>query len=137
MRPELNAKRKIEALERRRALIDTLIEFVRTHPESASDGRLHALANRTGLRYDYAVVRPIWEKDRVVLRLEKYLENWYQLHPYDYVWMTIMPSRIVRHDVSASPDRGTDGDIGRSTSGTYCQKTSRKKTKTSFKLLSR
>jgi len=37
MRPETKAKRKIEALERRRALIDHLIEFIRSHP-NAVDG---------------------------------------------------------------------------------------------------
>jgi hypothetical protein len=55
IRPQINCKRKIEALERRRALIDALIEFIRTHPLSVEGAHLHPLANRTGLRYDYAV----------------------------------------------------------------------------------
>lgn len=71
MRPETKAKRKIEALERRRALIDHLIEFIRTHPNAVDGADLHPLANRTGLRYDYAVIRPLWDENKngVVLRL--------------------------------------------------------------------
>ena len=104
MLPELNAKKKIIALERRRALIDALIEFIRTHPASASLGYLHPLAHRTGLRYYYAVIRPMWKDNKVVLRLEKYLEEWYVLHPEDYYWMGVSPNLIVREDVSGMTD---------------------------------
>jgi hypothetical protein len=65
MRPEAKAKRKIEALERRRALIDHMIEFIRTHPNPVDGADLHSLANRTGLRYDFAVIRPLWDKGRI------------------------------------------------------------------------
>jgi hypothetical protein len=104
MRPELNAQRKIMALERRRALIDALIDFIRTHPESASEGRLVPLAHRTGLRYDFAVIRPLWKNGHVTLRLEKYLEEWYAIHPEDNLWMEVSPNRIVRQDVTAMSD---------------------------------
>jgi hypothetical protein len=104
MRPETKAKRKIEALERRRALIDALIEFVRTHPLSVDGAQLHPLANRTGLRYDYAVIRPLWFKDRVVLRLEKWLENWYELYPDDIELMGVSKNQIACEDVSTIPD---------------------------------
>jgi hypothetical protein len=83
MRPELNAQRKILALERRRALVEALIHFIRTHPEAASEGRLVPLAHRTGLRYDFAVIRPMWKNGRVVLRLENYLEEWFAIYPED------------------------------------------------------
>jgi hypothetical protein len=43
-------------------LIDALIEFIRTHPLSVDGSRLIPLANRIGLRYDFAVIRPLWAK---------------------------------------------------------------------------
>ena len=105
MRPEIKAKRKIEALERRRSLIDALIEFIRTHPSSVDGSKLIPLANRTGLRYDFAVIRPLWAKGGVALRLEKWLEEWYELHPEDFdEFMVISPNRIVKEDVSDIPD---------------------------------
>jgi hypothetical protein len=106
MRSETKAKRKIEALERRRALIDHLIEFIRTHPNAVDGADLHPLANRTGLRYDYAVIRPLWDKNKngVVLRLEKWLENWYEQYGYDDDWMGISKTRIVNEDVTDIPD---------------------------------
>ena len=86
-------------------LIDALIEFIRTHPLSVDGAHLHPLANRTGLRYDYAVIRPLWDKDEVVLRLEKYLENWSELNPDDFEYMGVSAGRIVL--------RGRVPDIGR------------------------
>ena len=102
--PAANAKRKIDALERRRVLIEALIEFIRTHPLSVDGAHLHPLANRTGLRYDYAVIRPLWDKDEVVLRLEKYLENWSELNPDDFEYMGVSAGRIVCEDVSQISD---------------------------------
>jgi|SRR6185312_6349156 hypothetical protein len=76
MRPKLNAAHKIEALKRRKALLDALIDFVRTHPNVSSEAVLQPLHNRTGLYfYDTAIIRPLWVKDRIVLRLEKYTED--------------------------------------------------------------
>lgn len=74
---------------------ETLIQFVRV-----------PLANRTGLRYDFAIIRPLWDKARngVVLRLEKYLENWYEENPDDAEWMGINKSRVVNEDVTDIPD---------------------------------
>ncbi|MGA7293045.1 MAG: hypothetical protein WBW53_12455 [Terriglobales bacterium] len=104
MRPEIKAKRKIEALQRRRALIDALIEFIRTHPLSVDGSSLIPLANRMGLRYDFAVIRPLWAKGEVALRLEKWLEDWYDLHPEDADFMVISPNQIVKEDVSDITD---------------------------------
>jgi hypothetical protein len=103
---QAKAKRKIEALERRRALIDHLIEFIRTHPNAVDESELVPLANRTGLRYDFAVIRPLWVKDQgmVVLRLERYLEDWNEQYPDDFEYMGISKSRIVNEDVSNVPD---------------------------------
>jgi hypothetical protein len=106
MRPETNAKRKIEALERRRILIDHLIEFIRSHPNAVDGADLHPLAHRTGLRYDFAVIRPLWDKNKngVVLRLEKWLEDWEGQYGEDFEWMGISKNRIVSEDVTNIPD---------------------------------
>jgi hypothetical protein len=84
LRPELNAKKKIIALEHRKALLDALIAFVRTHPNISSDARLHPLYNRTGLYFhDAAIIRPLRVKDKVILRLEKYTEDLAYSEGYD------------------------------------------------------
>jgi len=103
MRPELNAKHKIKALERRKPLIDALIEFIRTHPNVSSDAVLQPLHNRTGLYfYDTAIIRPLWVKDKVVLRLEKYTEDWVYRDPnYDQFDTS---GRTVCEDVSQMPE---------------------------------
>jgi hypothetical protein len=103
MRPELNAKHKIKALERRKPLIDALIEFIRTHPNVSSDAVLQPLHNRTGLYfYDTAIIRPLWVKHKVVLRLEKYTEDWVYRDPnYDQFDTS---SRTVCEDVSQMPE---------------------------------
>jgi hypothetical protein len=85
VRPDLNAKHRIKALERRKTLLDALIEFIRKHPNVSSDAILQPLHNKTGLYfYDTAIIRPLWLKEKVVLRLEKYTEDWNYRYPDDY-----------------------------------------------------
>jgi division protein CdvB (Snf7/Vps24/ESCRT-III family) len=43
-------------------------------------------------------------KSGVALRLEKWLENWYDLNPEDANFMVISPNQIVKKDVSNIPD---------------------------------
>jgi hypothetical protein len=98
VRPELNAKHKIQALERRKLLIDALIAFIRTHPNISSEAVLRPLRNRTGLYfYDTAIIRPLWMKGKPVLRLEKYTETITSsegYNPFD------LDARMVCEDVS-------------------------------------
>jgi hypothetical protein len=98
VRPELNAKHKIQALKRRKALLDALIHFVRTHPNLSSGAVLRQLYNRTGLYfYDTAIIRPLWMEEKVVLRLEKYSEDLADSEDYDPF---DAESRMVYEDVS-------------------------------------
>jgi hypothetical protein len=100
VRPELNAKHKIQALKRRKALLDALIAFVRTHPNFSSKAVLRPLYNRTDLYfYDTAIIRPLWVKDKVVLRLEKYSEDGEHYDPFD------IDARMVCEDVSKMPEK--------------------------------
>jgi hypothetical protein len=63
-------------LKRRKALLDALIAFIRTHPNVSSEAVLRPLYNKTGLYfYDTAIIRPLWVRDKVLLRLEKYTED--------------------------------------------------------------
>jgi hypothetical protein len=96
MRPELALKHKIRALEQKKALFDALIAFLKKHPEVASAAVLKQLSNRTGLYFDdYALVRPMWVKDHVALRLEKFSEYWEGHEPeYD------TSKRTVSEDIS-------------------------------------
>jgi hypothetical protein len=73
MRPELNVKKKVLALERRKKQVDALIAFIKTHPLTAAEGRLFGVAHRTALLFEgYALIRPIWVEGKPALRLEKY-----------------------------------------------------------------
>ncbi len=87
-------------------MIDHLIEFVRTHPMSVDGGDLFPLAHRTGLRFDYAVIRPLWDKNKngVILRLEKWLEDWESQYGEAFEWMGVSKDRIVSEDVTNIPD---------------------------------
>lgn len=84
MRPALNAKHKITVLKRRKTLLDALIKFIRTHPNISTDAVLKPLYNRTALYFeDCALIKPMWIKDKVVLRLEKYSEELSYSEDYD------------------------------------------------------
>jgi hypothetical protein len=103
VRPELNAKHKILALERKKALLDALIDFVRTHPNVSSRAILRLLYNRTGLYfYDTAIIRPLWVKDKIALRLEKYSQDLSYSEDYDPF---DAESRTVCKDVSTTPEK--------------------------------
>jgi hypothetical protein len=104
MKPELAVKRKVKALERRKALLDALITFLKKHPDIAAVTDLHQLTSRTGLLYeDVALIRPIWVEDRVTLRLEKYSEDWEEIgvdyDPFDPT------NRTIHDDISEMSDK--------------------------------
>ncbi|HWW16058.1 MAG TPA: hypothetical protein VN310_15460 [Candidatus Dormibacteraeota bacterium] len=105
MRPEQNVKKKVLALERRRAQVDALIDFVKSHPLTAYESTLLPLNSRPGLYFeDFAIIRPLWSKGRVVLRLEKHAENWLEIHPEDWDPFDFR-QRTVCEDVSRMTDK--------------------------------
>jgi hypothetical protein len=104
MRLELTIKKKVQALERRRSQCGALIDFIKTHPQTACECTLLPLAHRTGLLFDgYAIIRPMWKGNKPTLRLEKYLENWYEIHPDDFDPLDFR-ARTVCEDVSKMSD---------------------------------
>lgn len=50
------------------------------------------------------MIRSLWINDRVVLRLEKWLENWYELYPDDLEPMVVSKNQIACEDVTNIPD---------------------------------
>jgi hypothetical protein len=109
LNPTLNVKKKIIALEHRKAVLDALIAFIRVRPNISSQCVLRQLYNRTGLYfYDTAVIRPLWDnaKGRVILRLEKYSEELTDSYSYD---PQDPASRAVCADVSQMSEKRLDG----------------------------
>lgn len=102
MKPELNAKKKVEALERRRAMLDALIAFIQAHPQITSEAVLHPLTGKTGLFFtEYALVVPRWKDGRPMLRLVKSGDAWLNSMDSDRYFKM---ERIVAEDVSGMSD---------------------------------
>jgi hypothetical protein len=81
MNPETTVRKRVEALERRKALLDALITFVKAHPQLANESSLLALQNGgTGLKFpDYALIVPYFLDGKPALRLMKSGEDWQNL----------------------------------------------------------
>jgi hypothetical protein len=102
MKPELNVKKKVEALERRRAMLHALIAFVQAHPRIASEAVLHGLAGNTGLFFnEYALIVPRWKNGKPVLRLVKSGDDWINSMDSDSYFEM---ERTVAEDISEISD---------------------------------
>ncbi len=103
MKPDTSARKKVEALERRRAMLDALIRFVKAHPEVTSHAVLHPLAGKTGLNFpSYALIVPNWKDDKAVLRLVKSGEDWINSMDSDAYYHM---ERTIAEDVSGMSDK--------------------------------
>ena len=103
MKPDTSARKKVEALERRRAMLDALIRFVKAHPEVTSHAVLHPLAGKTGLSFpSYALIVPNWKDDKAVLRLVKSGEDWINSMDSDAYYRM---ERMIAEDVSGMSDK--------------------------------
>jgi hypothetical protein len=101
-----NVRNKLRALEGRKAELDALIAFIKTHPLTASDANLIPLNNRPGLYiYDTAVIRPLRVNGKVVLRLEKRIEGWMEREEFMYHDPFDTSRLTVCEDVSKFSDR--------------------------------
>lgn len=103
MRPELNVKKKIAALERQKSLLDTLIAFVKAHPQIASQANLHpSSAGKTGLKFEeYALIVSNWKDGKAALRLVKSGEDWINTMDTDTFYNM---ERTLAEDVSEISD---------------------------------
>src|SRR6266567_2370982 len=103
MKPDTSARKKVEALERRRAMLDALIRFVKAHPEVTSHAVLHPLAGKTGLNFpSYALIVPNWKDVKAVLRLVKSGEDWINSMDSDAYYHM---ERTIAEDVSGMSDK--------------------------------
>lgn len=97
-KPETNVCKKVEALNRRKALIDALITFITAHPDIASEATLQVLWGKTGLKfYDYALIIPGWNKGKIALRLAKSGSDWFDGTDSDAFYLM---NRTVSKDVT-------------------------------------
>lgn len=79
LKPETALQKKLETLERHKAMIDTLATFLKAHPTIAAKCLIHQSYGKLGLKFDeYAVVVPYQKKGGgFVLKLIKSGEDWY------------------------------------------------------------
>ncbi len=103
MNPETTVRKRVEALERRKALLEALITFVKAHPQLANESSLLALQNGgTGLKFpDYALIVPYFLDGKPALRLMKSGEDWQNLDSEAYQKL----KREVAEDVSGISGR--------------------------------
>ena len=73
LKPEIPLHKKLEALERHKAVMDTLATFLKAHPTIAAKCSIHQLHGKLGLKFeDYALAVPYLKKGGgIVLKLIK------------------------------------------------------------------
>ena len=102
LKPETSLRKKIEAFERHKAMMDTMIAFVKAHPKTAAECAVHQLHGKLGLKFDeYALVVPYLKKGGgIILKLIKSGEDWINVADYDELY----GKRVVAEDVSGMSD---------------------------------
>jgi hypothetical protein len=97
LKPETALQKKLETLERHKAMIDTLATFLKAHPKIAAECSVHPLQGKLGLKFeDYALVVPYVKKGSgFVLKLVKSGEDWRTDEPDE---------RVASEDVSGMSD---------------------------------
>ena len=77
MKHEAALAKKLRALQGRIVLIEALMAFLKKHPVVASRTIMWHLSNKPALYfYEQAFIRIVHVKDRVALRLERYIDDW-------------------------------------------------------------
>jgi hypothetical protein len=103
LKPETALQKKLETLERHKAMMDSLATFLKAHPKIAAECSIHRLHGKLALKFDeYTVVVPYVKKGGVfVLRLVKSGEDWYNTADSDDLYGK---SRVASEDVSGMSD---------------------------------
>lgn len=114
LRPKIAVLKKVEVLERRKAMIDGLIKFMKKHPRITCEASVKGLdGGKNGLFFpDYALIVPYWNDGDIVLRLVKSGEDWtnnLDSEAYDKL------ERLVADDVSDVSDK----ELGKLLDGMY------------------
>ncbi|HEV7674578.1 MAG TPA: hypothetical protein VGQ12_08610 [Candidatus Angelobacter sp.] len=97
LKPETALQKKLETLERHKAMMDTLATFLKAHPKIAAECLIHPLQGKLGLKFDeYALVVPYVKKGSgFILKLVKSGEDWRTDEPDE---------RVASEDVSGMSD---------------------------------
>lgn len=105
LKPEGALRKKLEALERHKAMLDTIGSFLKAHPQTAAECSIHQLRGKLGLKFDeYALVVPYLKKGGIVLKLIKSGEDWMNVADPDELYS----KRLVAEDVSGMSDEQLD-----------------------------
>jgi len=109
--PETALRKKIETLERHRAMPEALIAFLRSHPHVAAESTIYQLHGKVGLNFpDYALIVPTWRGGKLSLRLVKSGEDWFgSMDADDFYRM----EKVVIEDVTRIPDAELDEALDR------------------------
>jgi hypothetical protein len=78
LKPETALLKRLETLERHKAMVDSLASFLKTHPTIAVKCSIHPLQGKLGLKFDeFALVVPYVKKGGgFVLKLIKSGDDW-------------------------------------------------------------
>jgi hypothetical protein len=97
LKPETALQKKLDTLERHKAMMDTLAMFLKAHPKIAAECSIHPLQGKIGLKFDeYALVVPYVKKGNgFILKLVKSGEDWRTDEPDE---------RVASEDVSGMSD---------------------------------
>ena len=95
--PETALLKRLETLERHKAMADSLATFLKAHPTIAAKSSIHPLQGKLGLKFDeFALVVPYVKKGGgFVLKLIKSGEDWRTDEPDE---------RVASEDVNAMSD---------------------------------
>jgi hypothetical protein len=98
LKPDTALRKKLEAFERQKAMLETMSSFLKAHPQTAAECLIHQLHGKLGLKFgEYALIIPYLKKGGgVVLRLVKAGEDWYNVADADELY----GKRVAAEDVS-------------------------------------
>ena len=113
LKPETSLRKKLETLDRHKAMIDAMGDFIQAHPTIAADCSIHQLQGKVGLKFDeYALVVPHYKKDTgIMLKLVRSGEDWTNQFDYDELY----GKRVVSEDIS----KMSDGELETLLEGMY------------------
>lgn len=102
LKPETALRKKLEALDRHKAMIEALCAFVKAHPKTSHESSIHQLHGKVGLIFaDYALIVPYRKDGKVVLKLVKSGEDWINQMDGDRYYQM---DKTVAEDVSGMSD---------------------------------
>jgi hypothetical protein len=101
--PKIKARKRIETLQRHKALIDGLIRFIRAHRTIMGEAKIISLYGKNALAFpQYALIIPYWSLGNITLRLVKAGEDWQGVDGFDKM------EKVVADDISGISDTRLD-----------------------------